>query len=200
MTDSKKPTECPQPISLKNPVIAGLFAWFFPGLGHWYQGRYPKAILFFCCIFPLFIFGCYCGSSREFGIARNVYYSWRPGDMPGDMRLFFIPQACLGIAAVPAMMQAMTVGDGRPVFGRFMVAPLRDPSDSTGIAPTLDEMMEKYGNGFEIGTIFTVIAGLMNLLVIFDAVAGPVVYEEEEEKNNEEDEEKSSSDKESGTA
>ena len=39
---------------------------------------------------------------------------------------------------------------------------------------------------FEIGTLFTVVAGLLNLLAIYDAFAGPAIMtpEEEEEIKN----------------
>jgi hypothetical protein len=42
------------------------------------------------------------------------------------------------------------------------------------------------GEYFEIGTVFTVVAGLLNLLVIFDAYGGPLVIappEEDKDKN-----------------
>ena len=39
---SENPPERPLP-NLKNPLLAGLFAWLFPGLGHFYQGRKAKA-------------------------------------------------------------------------------------------------------------------------------------------------------------
>jgi hypothetical protein len=38
------------------------------------------------------------------------------------------------------------------------------------------------GEYFEIGTVFTVIAGLLNILAIYDAYGGPLVLPAEEEK------------------
>ncbi len=37
-------------IELRQPVIAGLLAWALPGLGHVYQGRTGKGLLFFVCV------------------------------------------------------------------------------------------------------------------------------------------------------
>lgn len=172
----------PEPVSLRNPLIASLLAWLFPGLGHFYQGRYPKAILFFCCIFPIFLYGCYLGSDKEYGPARNVYFSWRQD----DKRLYFLPQACLGLATIPAIIQSQTCLDGSPWFGKLMAPPKRWPDDPSGVSPTLDAIISRLNNRFDLGTLFTVVAGLMNLLVIFDAAAGPLVYAREEEEEADE--------------
>ncbi len=175
-------------IDLKNPVVAGVLTWLVPGLGHYYQGRTTKAVLFFLCIVPTFCVGCILGSSSETGPARNVYWSWRSQ----DRRLFFIPQACLAAAALPAGLQAMAVHSGSaPPLGRFMAPPKLEAGDSTGIAPTLGEITSQLHFLFELGTYVTVMAGLMNLLAIFDAVDGPLVYRPAEKKEEEEDENKS---------
>lgn len=169
-------------IDLKNPVVAGLLAWLVPGLGHYYQGRYAKAVLFFCCIVPTFVIGCALGSGKDTGYARNVYWSWRKG----DMRLHFIPQACIGSAAVPAGLQAMRAKAGRPtLFGRFMAPPLLEPDDKEGVGPTQSVIFQRLPY-IDLGLYITMIAGLMNLLAIFDAIDGPLVYRSEEEEEEEE--------------
>lgn len=170
-------------IDLKNPIIAGLLTWLLPGLGHFYQGRMLKAVLFFLCIVPTFIVGCALGSSSETGPARNVYFSWRDD----DKRWSFIPQTCLGMAAIPAGIQASQVGNGKtPPFGRFMAPPKLYPADRTGVGPTLSFITARLHFLFELGTYITVIAGLMNLLAIFDAMDGPLVYRHEEKEENDE--------------
>ncbi|MDR2642164.1 MAG: hypothetical protein LBC74_05165 [Planctomycetaceae bacterium] len=166
-------------IDLRNPVVAGFLAWIIPGLGHFYQGRCTKALLFFLCIVPTFTVGCFLGSDSEVGIARNVYFSWRQQ----DKRLFFIPQACIGFAAIPAIIQALWTSSGDPPpFNTFMAPPQIDTADKTGVAPTLTDIAKKLYFLFELGTYLTVIAGLMNLLAIFDAVDGPLVYRQEKQK------------------
>jgi hypothetical protein len=169
-------------IDLKNPVIAGVLTWLVPGLGHYYQGRIAKAILFFFCIVPTFWVGCVLGSGADTGFARNVYYSWRFQ----DKRLFFIPQVCLGMAAIPAGIQAIRINGGHPpLFGSFMAPPQVEEGDPTGVPPTLTEIIRKRHFLFELGTYITVIAGLMNLLVIFDAIDGPLVYRPEKKEDKE---------------
>ena len=158
-------------IDLRNPYLAGLLAWLVPGLGHYYQKRYHKACIFFFCIIPTFIAGCALASSYEIGPARNVYWSWRQA----DMRFWWLAQAPLGIAAVPSWVQARNVNSGQaPVFGSFMAPPQLYHGDKSGISPVLDEIRQKMPH-YELGTYLTVIAGLMNLLVILDAAGGPFI-------------------------
>jgi hypothetical protein len=162
-------------INLRNPYIAGLLAWLVPGLGHFYQKRYHKALIFFFCIVPTFIAGCALASSAEAGTARNVYWSWRSA----EWRLWWLAQAPLGLATIPSGIQAWSVNTGQaPPFGRFMAPPKLYRGDKTGIAPLLDELRQKMPH-FELGTYLTVIAGLMNLLVIFDAIDGPIASRRE---------------------
>ena len=44
-------------IRLKHPLLAGIFAFLIPGAGHFYQGRYFKAAIYFGCILGLFLTG-----------------------------------------------------------------------------------------------------------------------------------------------
>ena len=62
-----------------------------------------------------------------------------------------------------------------------MAPPKLDPHDQTGVGPTQTEIVTRLHVYYDFGAILTVIAGLMNLLVIFDVVDGPVVYRKEEE-------------------
>ena len=49
---------------------------------------------------------------------------------------------------------------------------------------------EELEHRFEIGTLYTVVAGLLNLLAVYDAFAGPFVVADEKEKKDDEDETK----------
>ena len=162
------------PIDLRNPYMAGFLAWLVPGLGHYYQRRYHKALIFFLCIMPTFLVGCALASSSEVGIARNVYWSWRWKS--GDTRLWWLVQApLLGMVVVPTTIQAWQINSGQaPMFGNFMAPPKLHPQDPSGVSPTLDEIRQKLPH-YELATYLVVIAGLMNILVIFDAIDGPFI-------------------------
>jgi hypothetical protein len=46
----------------------------------------------------------------------------------------------------------------------------------------LAQWHRRLGKFFEIGTLYTMLAGMLNLLVIYDAWAGPMGLSEEEKK------------------
>ncbi len=160
----------PETIPLKDPGLAALLGWLVPGLGHLYQGRTAKGTLFLVCILGTFVYGVYLGGDREVGWGRVVYMSFHPE----DQRLHFLCQAGVGLPTLPAVIQAFRVRGGRePWWGSFM-APPRLPSDRSSNRPTLDELHKRLHHYFELGTLYTMIAGLLNILAIYDAWAGPV--------------------------
>ena len=48
----------------------------------------------------------------------------------------------------------------------------------------LAEWHYEYGTLFELGTLYTMIAGLLNVLAIFDAQAGPLILTQEESEKD----------------
>src|SRR5690606_14650361 len=137
-----------------------------PGMGHWYQGRRSKAILFFVCIMGTFSYGLYLGGGRV------VYASFKEE----DRRLPYICQIGVGLPALPALVQAQFANSGKqPPFGDFMAPPKRvnnNRADNLG-PDELDNWNKELGRYFELGTVYTMIAGLLNVLVIYDALSGP---------------------------
>lgn len=165
------------PVELKNPLVAGFLAWLVPGLGHLYQGRIAKGVLFFACLMSTYAYGCYLGGSRQTGWARVVYLAWHDD----DKRLFFLCQVGMGLPSLPAIIQASRVRNGKtPLWNGFMAPPRIGPRREN--APTdlsLDELQRRLHMYFDLGTLYTAIAGLLNVLAIYDAWAGPVTPEEE---------------------
>ncbi|HEV3023485.1 MAG TPA: DUF6677 family protein, partial [Pirellulales bacterium] len=62
-----------QVVDLKDPIVAAVLAWLVPGLGHLYQGRMFKGVLFMVCLLGTFFFGLYLSNGRA------VYASWVEG-------------------------------------------------------------------------------------------------------------------------
>jgi hypothetical protein len=180
-------------INLANPALAAFLSWLVPGLGQLYQGRRFKGTVFMASLVSTFLAGMWLGGGTV------VYASWRPG----DRRIEFIGQAGIGVAAIPALVQAALVSGsahqplgsgwfappllrGQPVSERFqerVIAsdPEIGPEDFTGMrfAPRQpgDQSSlwrRRFGRSFDFGTLYTTIAGLLNLLVIYDAWAGPL--------------------------
>ena len=187
-------------IDLRNPAMAAVLSWLVPGLGQLYQGRTTKGSLFMVAILATFVAGMWLGGGKV------VYASWKPG----DTRWAFVCQAGAGIVALPAVVQSsQLLGPSRqPLFlGGFMAPPLapgqyvsrayadrlirHDPDikpDDFFDKPPLRQFRRdqlanwhrQLGKFFEIGTLYTMLAGMLNLLVIYDAWAGPLGLSAEE--------------------
>ena len=91
-----------------------------------------------------------------------------------------------------------TEWDYQPWWGGFMSPPYR-PVDETE-ADHVSAWYARFGAGYEMGTWYTVIAGLLNILVIYDAYGGPLAVpisgrkkdgsEEKDDENEDEDDKK----------
>ena len=82
--DKPKGTIRPTPdgieIDLRDPLVAGVLAWLWPGAGHLYQRRYAKGMLFMVCILGTFFFGLVLGKARS-STLRSFAIPLRP--IPG---------------------------------------------------------------------------------------------------------------------
>lgn len=147
-----------QPLDLRNRHLAALLAWLIPGAGHFYQRRYFKSAVFSICILSSFALGMLMAGGR------CVYASWDHT----EKRWQYVLQAGIGLPAMPAAIQAWRIRSGEPPFfsEKFMTAP-RSTRD-------LDDFNRETASGFDMGTLYTMVAGLLNVLVIFDALAGPL--------------------------
>ncbi len=159
-------------VDLRNRPLAALLAWLIPGAGHFYQRRYAKGSLFFVCILSIWILGFVLGGGHV------VYASWQPG----DKRWHYLLQAGVGAPALPALVQGdrmrrhtdqgRTDRKYKPLWGGFMAPPFRPVLEQE--ADEVSAWYARFGAGYEMGTWYTVIAGLLNILVIYDAYGGPL--------------------------
>jgi|GEM_PF-564677 len=164
-------------IELKNPALAAFLAWLVPGLGHFYQGRWAKGLLFSVSILGTFFLGLFLGSNAEVGPGRVVYVSRDP------FRPHYLCQVWAGVAALPALYQYRQFSAGKSPgdspLGRFMWPPKSEPDFRGNEADHLNLSLHRF---FELGTVYTMIAGLLNILAIFDAGAGPAPILEDPKK------------------
>ena len=89
-----------------------------------------------------------------------------------------------GAAALPALVQGNRMRNStdpftgqtdlsyEPLWGGFMAPPFRPVIESE--ADEVSTWYARRGAGYEMGTWYTVIAGLLNILVIYDAYGGPL--------------------------
>lgn len=181
-------------IDLRNPFLAAVLSWLVPGLGQIYQGRRFKGGLCMASLLGCLVFGLWLGGGRV------VYAAWRPG----EPRLAFIGQSGIGAVAIPAVLQSLRLHGPpqEPHFAAGLFAPplrpgqLVSPAYAARLARSepgvgaddffdrppfkqfkrdqLSMWQRRLGRRFEIGTLYTVIAGMLNVLVVLDAFAGPL--------------------------
>ncbi len=156
------------PVPLRNPLKAAFLAWLFPGLGHFYQGRIGKGWLYAVCILILYYLGFAMGEGKI------VYWRWvNPLNNPERFCLHYIGQFFVGLPALPALIQGtLSYFDMSPILGGFMAEPPQNVIN--GLHPRLGKLVE-------IGTIYTTVAGLLNILAIYDAFEGPAYADDDEE-------------------
>lgn len=150
-------------IELRNPSLAAWLAWLIPGMGHFYQGRTRKGVLFSVGIIGLFVFGMYLGHGKVVYVRMDDQV-WR---------VHYLAQVGVGAMALPALVYKPQWREGLPAgLAAFELAPSDDE---------LDDLHRKYSKRMDIAELYTMIAGLLNLLVIYDAFAGPSLHDEEQE-------------------
>jgi hypothetical protein len=186
-------------IDLKDPRLAAFLAWLLPGLGHVYQGRAGKGVLFFVCILGTFVYGMWLGGGRVVYASSTQVLASKFPFISRDFaeRWQYACQVGVGVAALPAYVQTWRYESGlEPLAQGFMRPPRKQlpdgkdftSSDQTDDSRTVvhpDELAKwnyDMGDLFELGTVFTVIAGLLNILAICDAYGGPLVIPPQEPK------------------
>jgi hypothetical protein len=159
--------------------FAAILSYVVPGLGQIYQGRIGKGVLFLVCLYVLFFYGMYLGHGQNVYLVdskpdeiKQCYLPWKPfGDL--ENRPHFAGQFWIGMAAWPAILQYAARDPEQPpdrqakehrVFGHWMQQPgLND----------LNQLQRDGDKRWDLGWVYTVVAGVLNILVIYDALAGP---------------------------
>ncbi|QVL32460.1 hypothetical protein KIH39_00655 [Telmatocola sphagniphila] len=157
----------------KPDVLAGILSYLIPGLGQMSQGRMTKGLIFFVCLHGLFFYGLWLGEWQNVYIT-NKEAGNRPPDPRAHMHLVYcltarphyVGQFFIGMSAWPAIYQFMHYDETKeagPRFGKLE----REPSDEK-----LNDMQRNDQKVFDLAWVYTVIAGVLNILVIYDAIAG----------------------------
>lgn len=161
---------------IKLDPLAAFLSYLIPGMGQVYQGRVGKGLLFFFGLYLLFFYGMWMGQWRNVWLPdvsdmpQMVIAGNQVSGVPSALwyRPQFAGQFWIGVAAWPAVYQYVNFDrtkDAGPVFGKFQRAPTEDE---------LNDLQRKASKRWDLGWVYTVIAGVLNLLVIYDALAGPM--------------------------
>ncbi|MBL8891094.1 MAG: hypothetical protein JNL67_14015 [Planctomycetaceae bacterium] len=194
-------------VELGNRYLAALYAWLLPGAGHFYQRRYTKGLLFSITVLTTYFIGFWLGDGRV------VYASWKKHDWRWQFVAQCFVGAPTFPALIQALQTdekspPLWIRNYRyppndktnPAYSRitepselkrlgksaipdgFMAAPFGE------VSPTEPDVLAAWhaelGHYFDIATLYTFVAGLLNLLVIYDAFAGPGMYLEGTEEED----------------
>jgi hypothetical protein len=154
---------------VKLDFVAGFLSYLVPGLGQIMQGRISKGLVFFVSLYALFFYGWALGQERNIYLPTDVAPDKRTSSLFGDLyvRPHFVGQFFIGVAAWPAIWQYAYYDESKdegPVLGRMM----RAPNDKE-----INRLQQEGSKLWDLGWVYTVIAGVLNILVIYDAIAGP---------------------------
>jgi hypothetical protein len=156
--------------------LAAFLSYLIPGLGQIYQGRYGKGILFMVSLLGMFMLGQAMGQWQNVYVPRDI----DRGNLASSlvMRWHYVGQFWIGVAAWPAL------------YNYFTPDPIRNVKDADDIKALENSFLYKFQrtpnerklNNFlvgsdktpDLGWVYTVVAGMLNILVIYDAYAGPV--------------------------
>jgi hypothetical protein len=174
--------------------FAGFLSYLVPGLGQIYQGRVLKGLLFMVCLLGLFFYGMKLGSWSNVYLPKvnDNEYKFSSGFLGAVYkRLPFAGQFWIGVAAWPAIWQwrdAMANRD-EPSWpfaksGEFWQNLEKEPPEIPGQKErwpglTLNQLQADGDKSWDLGWVYTVIAGVLNILVIYDAIAGPAFLAED---------------------
>ena len=171
---SEKPLPPPPP---ENGPLAALLSFVVPGLGQIVQGRVGKGVLFFACIHLLFFTGLALGSGKNVYLpdtppdpAPRAANAWKLPPLVIDLinRPHFGAQFWVGAAAWPAIYQYVKYDDRVDEKAAPLNGFMRQPTEET-----LQELQRDGDKTWDLAWVYTVIAGVLNLMVIYDAFAGP---------------------------
>lgn len=177
------PTAPASSSSLLRPpsILAAVLSYLIPGLGQIVQGRVGKGLLFMVSLLGMFQLGLAMGNYRNVYVPRedpqdpSVPQNLRGyGALTGVvMRWHFAGQFWIGIAAWPALYQFYEYPMPREDENPFVYNYQRGPKNIHD-RNVINADIQRRDKSPDLGWVYTVIAGMLNVLVIYDAFAGPV--------------------------
>ena len=159
-------------------LLAAFLSYLIPGLGQISQGRYGKGALFMVSLLGMFFLGQAMGQWQNVYVPAPIDPKHQPlaGARPRGsfyagmiMRWHYGGQFWIGAAAWPALWQhfdmPVPAAEKSPFWHNYQKAP--EEAD-------LNNLLRDSDKSPDLGWVYTVIAGMLNILVMYDAYAGPM--------------------------
>ena len=173
------PPTAAKPPAARWDLFAALLSYLIPGLGQLMQGRIGKGLLFFVCVHGLFFYGMFLGQWSNVFLADTAALApaWNLPKLANNLynRPHFAGQFWIGIAAWPAIWH---YNHQLPAQPRGPINSSQDFLAKFETAPNeaeLNDLQRNSDKRWDLGWVYTVIAGVLNILVIYDALAGPAL-------------------------
>lgn len=173
----------PMPTPVRMDFAAGLLSYLVPGLGQLVQGRISKGLLFLFGVYGLFFYGWFLGQWQNVYFGDTVTRDQQRWSMPHVVinlynRPQFAGQFWIGMAAWPAAYHYWSDPPTESMDHRMLVKNLGEQSVLKRVQvavpeETLNTLQREGDKRWDLGWVYTVIAGVLNILVIYDALAGP---------------------------
>ena len=144
-----------EPVTPRPTALVVAAGWLLPGLGYWLLGLRSRAVVAGATILLLFVAGLFVGGVRVVDL---------PGYREGGQR-----------AILPDGSWILT---GRPVaailekpwfLGQILVGPVSLAAGYGGTVAAANLIPKSTAHVQEFGTLYTAVAGMLNLLVLLDA-------------------------------
>ena len=163
-------------------LLAGFLSYLIPGLGQIYQGRIGKGVMFMVCLLGMFIGGQALGDWQNVYLPRDPNADHNPilRQFPAVvrdllMRWHYAGQVWVGVAAWPALWQYNNLPVPSAETSPFLHNLQKTPDEDK-----LNDYLRDRDKMPDLACVYTVIAGILNILVIYDAYAGPAHGGDEE--------------------
>lgn len=152
-------------------VLAGVLSYLVPGLGQISQGRTAKGVMFMGILLGMFLLGQAMGNWRNVFMPPVHQNEANPIKRPLTSvynRWHFAGQFWIGVAAWPAIWQFYNLPMPSREHSEFWHEFQRAPDDNE-----INPFITNSDKSPDLGWVYTVVAGMLNILVIYDAVVGP---------------------------
>jgi hypothetical protein len=183
----------------KNPVVVAIAALLLPGLGYWLLGQRTRGLAVGVSIFCLFVLGVLIGGIRIVDPPGYGEYGYHvmivQPSLSSELTMRVDPTSEANEAN--PLLQAGTGGSAQVVGWALLTQPLGELSNKPwyigqilcgpislamsavaiveahpvdpSIAPPVSREPPSHSRSWEIGTLYTAVAGMLNLLAIIDS-------------------------------